>query len=120
MVRVLIPGGKLTLITDNASYPLFYFIPSSNLGTGFHVGGYKGKGLEDKHYSIFTKEHVKNHLIYAGLEKVAAKYMYADKVGGNCGIWQRMSKLLMLNKSKVLEPFCKPNILASGRKPLKK
>jgi len=118
MVRVLSPGGKLILITDNASYPPFYFIPS--LGSGFHVGGYKGKGPEDKHYAIFTKEHVKNHLTYAGLEDVAANYIYADSVGGKCGVWQRMSKLLKLNEFKLLEPFCKANIFASGIKPLKK
>ncbi len=117
MVRVLCPGGKLIVITDNASYLPFYFIPS--LGSGFHVGGYKGKGPGDKHYAIFTKEHVKNHLNYVGLEDIVANYVYADDVGGKCGAWQRMSKLLKLNKFKIFEPFCKANILASGTKPLK-
>jgi ubiquinone/menaquinone biosynthesis C-methylase UbiE len=117
MVRVLKPEGKLILITDNASYFPFYLAPS--LGSGFHAGGYEGRGPEDKHYSIFTKEHIINHLIHAGLENIVINYVYADKVGGKSGAFQKVSKFLKLDHFKFLEPFCKANIFASGVKPLK-
>jgi len=115
MVRVLRPGGKLILITDNAAYPPFHFPPS--FGSGFHVGGYKGSGLEDKHYGVFTKEHLENHLQYAGLKVATIKYVYADDVGGKGGIWQKISNFLRLHRLNNLKPFCMANILATGIKP---
>ena len=117
MVRVLKPGGKIILITDNAAYPPFH-LPSS-YGSGFHVGGYKGSGVEDKHYGLYTLEHLAYHFQYAGLEIEILKYVYADEVGGKGGIWQKISKLLRMYQLTVFKPFCMPNILAIGTKPSK-
>lgn len=114
MVRVLKPGGKLVLITDNASFPPFYLPPS--LGSGFHVGGYSGAGTEDRHYGVFTQEHLKHHLQHVGLRIAKVKYVYADEVGGRCGLWQKISKLLRLHQISFLEPFCTANILVIGTK----
>lgn len=67
MVRVLKPGGRLIVITDNASYIGFHL---SIFGSRMHKGGYKGMGEEDVHYSLFTRHHLKNHLRYLGLENI--------------------------------------------------
>lgn len=117
MVRVLKPGGKLILITDNAAYPPFHLPPS--LGSGFHVGGYRGSGSEDKHYGLYTIEHIKNHLQHAGLKIVDVKYVYADEVDGKGGPWQKICKSLSLHRWNLLKPFCMANISAIGIKSAK-
>ncbi len=58
--RVLKRKGKLTLITDNAACLKYYVL-------GTHTGGYVGGSLLsrsgfDRHYSVFTMEHLRNHL----------------------------------------------------------
>jgi len=47
------------LITDNAGYWCFHLANSNFVKSGDHVGGHKGKKL-DKHYALFTIEHLKN------------------------------------------------------------
>ena len=60
--RVLKKNGKLTIITDNSSCLRYYIFRT-------HTGGYMGhrQFLEhdgfDKHYCIFTPEHIKNLLL---------------------------------------------------------
>jgi GT2 family glycosyltransferase len=117
MVRVLEPEGKLVLITDNAAFPPFH-LPAS-FGSGFHAGGYEGSGVEDRHYCLYTLEHLAHHFQYAGLKIETLKFVRADEVGGNDGIWQQITNLLRINKLRVLKPFCMSNILAVGRKPPK-
>jgi len=69
--RVLRTGGALSLITDNAACLKFY-----TLGT--HTGGYsKRRGL-DKHYALFTKEHLRNHMQRAGFSVASIRYVDAD------------------------------------------
>ena len=116
MKRILKPKGRLILITDNASYTPFYLTPF--LGSGFHAGGYKGFGLDDKHYSIFTKEHIMHHMLSAGLESIIVNYVYANQIGGKDGIWQKTASFLGLHKLGMIESFCKANIYATGIKPL--
>ncbi len=54
--RVLKKDGKLTLITDNAFYILFW-IPLSPA----YQHGYKSPyGDKDRHYALFTKSHLQN------------------------------------------------------------
>lgn len=57
--RILKPKGKVYLITDNAGYWRFHLANSNFVKSGVHAGGYKGKKL-DKHYTLFTIEHLKN------------------------------------------------------------
>jgi ubiquinone/menaquinone biosynthesis C-methylase UbiE len=115
IVRVLKPGGKLILITDNAAYPPFHLPPV--YGSGFHVGGYKGQCVADKHYSLYTIEHLGNHLEYVGLKVQQLDYVYADDIGSKSGIWQKTAKRLKLHNFKFAKPFCMANILAIGTKP---
>jgi ubiquinone/menaquinone biosynthesis C-methylase UbiE len=53
--RVLKEGGTLTLITDNASCLKYYLL-------GTHTGGYSKHQGKDKHFALFTKEHIKNFM----------------------------------------------------------
>ncbi len=74
--RVLKPNGRLTLITDNASCIRYYILRT-------HTGGYMGHrhfltASKDKHYAIFTSEHLKNHLISARFEVVSIRFVETD------------------------------------------
>lgn len=74
--RVLKPHGLLTLITDNASCVRYYLL-------GTHTGGYMGhrrylKPSEDKHFAVFTMEHLKNHALSAGFEVLKLKFVETD------------------------------------------
>ena len=69
--RVLKRKGKLTLITDNAACLKYYVL-------GTHTGGYIGESILsrsgfDRHYSIFTMEHVRNHLELSGFKILILK-----------------------------------------------
>jgi len=58
--RVLKKGGKLIIITDNALYWVW------SVGKTHH-GGYRwGEKTKDRHYSLFTIEHLVNHLSAVG------------------------------------------------------
>ncbi len=58
----LIPGGKLTVITDNAEFFPFYIPIIHRLGFAAHVSeNYSPKIMNDtKHYAVFTKLHLKH------------------------------------------------------------
>lgn len=43
--------------------------------TNIHEGGYKSRGDADRHYCIFTLEHVKNHLVSQGFLITELKYV---------------------------------------------
>ena len=59
--RVLKDKGQIFIITDSAGYWKFY----SFMGT--HTGRY-GNDL-DKHYAVYTIEHLKNHFKDSGFIK---------------------------------------------------
>ena len=74
--RTLKPNGKLIIITDNAG---FYGI----FGKGHH-GGYEiirsAKGFtEDRHYALFTPNHLRNWLRCVGFKKVNVDYFINEK-----------------------------------------
>jgi len=74
--RVLKTGGRITVITDNASCTRFY-----TLGT--HEGRYMGhreflKHNGDKHYSVFTKEHLSNLFVASGFNILQIRYIDTD------------------------------------------
>jgi predicted SAM-dependent methyltransferase len=66
--RVLKKDGKIIIITDNAECKKHYI-------TGTHTGAYSKNNGMDKHYSIYTKEHLKNHLLFAGFKKISLLYI---------------------------------------------
>lgn len=61
--RILKYDGNLELITDNAACLKYYVF-------GTHTGGYRKAGGKDRHYAVFTIEHVRNLLLAAGLMAV--------------------------------------------------
>ena len=73
--RVLKKGGQLILITDNAGFILYHH----NLH-GVHHGNYTGlfdsHNPNDRHYALYTEEHLKNHLGSVGFKKSRVKYVY--------------------------------------------
>jgi SAM-dependent methyltransferase len=68
--RVLKPEGKLVLITDNA-LSLHWLL-------GTHSGGYDKHGGKDRHYALFTMEHLKNHLESVGLQILEMRLIETD------------------------------------------
>lgn len=71
MVRVLKKGGKLILITDNANYWVWAVGRT-------HLGGYEENpegGKEDKHFSLFTEWHLRQHFNYVGLKVVKIEFL---------------------------------------------
>jgi ubiquinone/menaquinone biosynthesis C-methylase UbiE len=67
--RILKPNGNLELVTDNAACLKYYIL-------GTHTGGYCRADGRDKHYAVFTIEHVRNLLSAAGL--IAVKIQLID------------------------------------------
>lgn len=60
--RVLKMGGILEIVTDHANY-WKWALPEKA-----HSGGYTGEGIEDKHYCLFTYEHLVNFGESVGLK----------------------------------------------------
>jgi ubiquinone/menaquinone biosynthesis C-methylase UbiE len=57
--RVLRLNGTLKLITDNAACLKYYIM-------GTHMGGYHKHGGKDRHYALFTEEHLRNFMDLCG------------------------------------------------------
>lgn len=74
--RVLKLGGKLTLITDYAGCLRYYIL-------GTHEGRYEKKhkdNPDDRHYSVFSKQHIRNHLLAVGFEKIWIEFVGTERV----------------------------------------
>jgi len=74
--RVLKKGGRVTIITDNASYLRFHI--SRNLSFPLkmgwrHGGEYPSTNPLDKHYALYQPEHIRNHFEACGLKIVELK-----------------------------------------------
>jgi len=76
--RVLKKGGILTLITDNAACTRFYTF-------GTHTGRYEKLRREtnpdDRHYGIFTVNHLRNHLEKVGFQIQTLNTIGTDTIG---------------------------------------
>jgi ubiquinone/menaquinone biosynthesis C-methylase UbiE len=59
--RVMQLNGALTLITDNAACLKYYIM-------GTHTGGYRKHGGKDKHFALFTEEHLRNFMDFCGFK----------------------------------------------------
>ena len=53
--RVLRVNGTVTLITDNAACLKYYVL-------GTHTGGYRKSDGMDRHFALFTQEHLRNFM----------------------------------------------------------
>jgi predicted SAM-dependent methyltransferase len=74
--RVLKKDGLLDITTDNASCSRYYW---PFIGT--HVGRYESLHPGDRHFSIFTKNHLKNHFEVAGFRNIEISYIKTDTLG---------------------------------------
>ena len=73
-LRVLKPSGTLNLITDNAACTRFYIF-------GTHMGRYEKLHTGDHHYSVFTMNHLRNHIEAVGFSIVDIRYVKTDTLG---------------------------------------
>ncbi len=80
MFRVLKMDGVIVLITDNAGYWRFHLSNYMFVKSGVHVGGYEGK-LLDKHYALFTSEHLRNLFEDAGFRIIDIRFCEAPVFG---------------------------------------
>lgn len=74
--RVLKSGGKLTLITDYAGCSRYYHFPKT------HEGRYEQKhksNPNDHHYSVFSKQHIRNHLSAVGFKQFWIEFVDTDQ-----------------------------------------
>ena len=75
--RILKKGGKLIIITDYAGCMRYYLFAT-------HEGRYESKhksNPDDRHFSIFTRQHLCNHLEAVGFEVESVGYVGTDTVG---------------------------------------
>jgi SAM-dependent methyltransferase len=108
MVRVLKKGGKLTIITDNASFWAYH------LGAKTHYGGYeerRGKS-GDKHYSLYTTWHLQNHFNALNLKNIKVENLLIKEKHSRKPVVKLMSRLLAL----VYPRIAYPQIKVSGFK----
>ncbi|MGA2461114.1 MAG: methyltransferase domain-containing protein [Candidatus Bathyarchaeia archaeon] len=59
--RVMKINGTLTIITDNAACLKYYIL-------GTHTGGYRKHGGKDRHFALFTEEHMRNFMDLCGFK----------------------------------------------------
>lgn len=72
--RVLKMNGKVVLITDSASCVRYYLV-------GTHMGRYERMHKGDRHYCIFTGNHLMNHFSAAGFKGISWQYVETDTSG---------------------------------------
>ena len=73
--RVLKSNGQVDITTDNAECTRYYW-------GGTHTGRYeKLHPKDDRHFSIFTKNHLKNHFEVAGFRDIQIDYVKTDTIG---------------------------------------
>lgn len=110
--RVLKPGGRFVVVTDNATYWGWSV-------AGTHYGGYEGRsgrGSEDRHYALFTSHHLRNHLERAEFRVVDLGYEREEAVDGERRLlWlkRRVDALL----ARVFPRVGYPRVRIVGEKP---
>jgi len=77
--RVLKIGGKIKIITDNAGCWVFHFPIKFDYSLQHYDNAIREKEEHlDRHYSIFTPLHLRNHLHAAGFKNISIKYMWFE------------------------------------------
>jgi len=119
MKRVLKPGGKIIIITDNAGFWEFHIFgthtrPKLPLK---RLKFYEGRGELDTHYCLFTKEHLINHFKAAGLKVEEIKYL-GFPGNESSGKFRPILNFIcrFLSLTKIFENFAYPRIMIVGRK----
>lgn len=87
--RVLKPNGVIQLITDNAECTRFYWF-------GTHTGRYEKKHEGDKHYSIFTRSHLRAHFESAGFKVLSISYVKTNTLGKWLDVFTRQKPRIMV------------------------
>ncbi len=101
--RVLKKNGRLILITDNAGlWGLFGNVHHGGLETGGQHGS------EDRHYSLFTTNHLANWLQSTGFRTVRVNYYLGEK-------HTTRNRLMLYLLTRVSERF-HHHIIATGMK----
>ncbi len=113
MARVTKVGGRVIVVTDNASC-LSLYLPIRKLGWGIHATRGWSRGDEDLHYAVYTPMHVENHLRWCGLKDVRVHYAWTSEYGGPEGVFQRMLRILRIDRIRILRPFVMPALVAAG------
>jgi predicted SAM-dependent methyltransferase len=72
--RVLKLNGIIDVTTDNATCTRYYWF-------GTHTGKYEEKHPGDRHYSIFTMNHLFNHFEKVGFKNIRINYVKTDTIG---------------------------------------
>lgn len=103
MARVLKPGGRLVVITDNASFWAYH------LGARTHYGGYeeRQKNDQDRHYALYTSWHLYNHLKALNLKEIKTEYMLIPSKHSNRLLVKMFSYLLSLFLPNIAYPQIK-------------
>jgi ubiquinone/menaquinone biosynthesis C-methylase UbiE len=77
--KVLKKGGKIIIITDNAGCWAFHFPLKFDYSLQHYDNSIREKkGHLDRHYSILTPLHLKNHLSASGFSNIRIKYMWFE------------------------------------------
>jgi hypothetical protein len=98
--RVLRKHGILDLVTDNAACLKYYLL-------GTHTGGYHGRHEQDRHFGVFTREHIKNLLECMGFTGIKISLISTE----------HPSRVFDLIMRLVLPELSKPRIRAIAYKP---
>ena len=94
--RVLKKGGKLTLITDHADCGRYY-----GKFTGTHEGRYeKEHDSKDKHYSIYTRSHLRNHIQAVGFHIDQLSLIGTDTIGKWFDLFTRQKPRIMVEATR--------------------
>lgn len=78
--RLLRKNGKLVVITDNAGYWNFHMSFSKLHQLPLGVAGH---GLEDKHFALFTQQHLKNFF-----DKFGFRNIIVEKYNNEVARWE--------------------------------
>ena len=87
--RVLKPGGKIILRTDNAAYLPFHLLKSHEHNKIIDEGrSYKHKSDEDNHYHLFVESHLRR--LFRKFRNIRFNYFY----GGRNALLRLVARLL--------------------------
>lgn len=90
--RLLKPGGKIIIITDNAGFIGFHSGKWTKTLSTIHYGGYRGED-GDMHFGLYTPEHLRNHLERGGFKVERIKYQKYWEIRPRPFIKRTMAKL---------------------------
>ncbi len=115
---VLKDGGKLVLITDNAGCWVFHS-PVKFLYSRQHYENSVREGEMDRHYSLYTPLHLRNHLAAAGFREANVEYMWFENkttTARNRALFALMSAIARLFSAFLPKKMAYPHMMATATK----